>query len=51
MNATQDFSQFALQFNAQVIHAETHEVPAMVEQLSIDELAVREEYSSCYTVK
>jgi hypothetical protein len=50
MNATQDFTQFALQFNAQAVHADTHEAPALVEQLSIDELAVREEYSSCYTI-
>ena len=30
---------------------DVQESPVLVEELSIDELAVREEYSSCYTVK
>lgn len=43
---TQDNKQ-ALQTSAQT---EAQALPVIVEQLSIDELAVREEYAACYTV-
>ena len=42
-------TQASLQFDAQDLRAD--ESPILVEELTIDELAVREEYSSCYTVK
>jgi len=47
MNATQVNTQAALQLADQA----RDESPMLVEELSIDELAVREEYSACYTVK
>jgi len=42
MNPTQDNIQAELQI--------AQETPAIVEELAIDELAVREEYSACYTI-
>lgn len=47
MFKTQDNKQAALQISAQT---EAQELPVIVEELSIDELAVREEYAACYTV-
>jgi hypothetical protein len=47
MNATQANTQVTLQIAAQDLRDVT---PALVEELSIDELAVREEYSSCLTI-
>jgi hypothetical protein len=47
MNATQANTQVALQIAAQDLRDES---PVLVEELSIDELAVREEYSACYTI-
>jgi hypothetical protein len=46
MNATQVNTQAALQIAAEA----RDESPMLVEELSIDELAVREEYSACYTI-
>jgi hypothetical protein len=46
MNATQANTQAALQIAAEA----RDESPMLVEELSIDELAVREEYSACYTI-
>jgi hypothetical protein len=47
MNATQANTQAALQIAAQDL---SDVKPVLVEELSIDELAVREEYSACYTI-
>ena len=47
MNATQATTQAAPQIAAQDLR---DDVPMLVEELSIDELAVREEYSACYTI-
>jgi hypothetical protein len=48
MNTTQDSIHGTLDIAA---HDLRDAAPALVEALSIDELAVREEYSACYTVK
>ena len=47
MNATQARPQITAEIAADL----RDESPMLVEELSIDELAVREEYAACYTVK
>ena len=51
MNSNIETSPVALQFSADQTRAAEQSVPAIVEELTIDELAVREEYAACYTVK
>lgn len=51
MNTNQELNQAALQFSADQTRAANQSVPAIVEELTIDELAVREEYAACLTVK
>ena len=51
MNTNLETSQAGLQFSADQTRAAEQSAPAIVEELTIDELAVREEYAACYTVK
>lgn len=44
MTSIQDNTQVELQF---AVQGEAHESPVLVEELTIDELAVREEYAAC----
>ncbi len=48
MNTLQETN---LQFTTDQVRAAEQSAPAIVEELTIDELAVREEYAACYTVK
>ena len=51
MNSNIETNLNGQQFSADQTHAAEQTAPAIVEELTIDELAVREEYAACYTVK
>jgi hypothetical protein len=51
MNTNQELDQNGLQFSADQTRSAEQSAPAIVEELTIDELAVREEYAACLTVK
>ena len=51
MNTNIETNLNSQQFSADQTRAPEQSVPAIVEELTIDELAVREEYAACYTVR